>query len=169
MFLKIIGIIGILAVCGGLGLTIPTTIQLAKIDTSLNRSLRSTEQLVAVQQAVVQKNKNLDQVLTLTKQLNASLLPTVTTTSQLEKNIADIDELNQVTLHTNDEMKSSSSISGQNLGDIADYMQSLLRSINTLATSVHSLNQVVASDQTNLDQMRTATAQMDQKVPGVAG
>lgn len=169
MILKIMSVAGIVIVLGLLATTVPTTIQLSKIDISLNRSLSSTAQLVDVQNAIIQKNKSINQVVSITKQLSNNLSQAGNITKLIHKNIIAIDQINGETLNTNLQMEGLAGNSGNNLSVILQNMKSLLGAAQSLSHSIQTLDGVVQNDNNDLNQMNAATKEMNQKIPGVAG
>lgn len=169
MLIKVASVAAMVAIIGILAMTVPTTIQLSRLDSGLSQSLASTGKLVAVEKAVVSKNKSLGTLVTTAGDMEKNLQTTQTVTSVLNQNIASINQLNQETLSINQSIAKKSSASAQNLHQIATSMQTLGQATSSLAQTLSQLSAVVAKDAQALQEMKRATDQINAKVPGVSG
>ena len=167
MFVKIASVTGALVVLLLLGMTVPTTVQLTKLDVGLRSSLSSTSKLVNIESTIIQKNKSLQTLVQTAASMNHSLQVTDATTAQLQKNIASINQLNADTLHINQSIGMDAKSGAANLGKIASSLQQLGSSMTSLQQSLSALDRVVHQDVSNMAQMKQATHNMNSKVPGV--
>ncbi|WAH36142.1 hypothetical protein [Alicyclobacillus dauci] len=169
MLIKVVSLVAMAAMAGVLAMTVPTTFQLAKMDTGLSSSLHSTTQLVSIESSIIQKNKSLHSLIQTAHLMKAQLQVTDSVTAKLETNINTINHLNQQTLEINQSISKGANTSAQNLADIAASMSALYSATSSLSKTLQSLNGIVQGDTNNLSQMRDATAQMNSNVPGVLG
>lgn len=167
MFLKIASVTGALVVLLLLGMTVPTTVQLTKLDVGLRSSLSSTSKLVNIESTIIQKNKSLQTLVQTAASMNHSLQVTDATIAQLQTNIASINQLNADTLHINQSIGTDAKSGAGNLGKIASSLQQLGGSMISLQQSLSMLDSVVHQDVSNMAQMKQATHNMNSKVPGV--
>lgn len=165
---KILGYTGLVAVIGLLLQTMATTYYLGKINSGLNTSLQSTSQLISIQNAVIEKNQSLHDVIATTKAMDQQLQTTLQTTQGIRSNILKINEINAATLEVNGRMAVSGSNSNQSLEGISTGMGQLRQSTEALYNSLVKLNELTGRDRANLHQMKAYTDQMNQKVPGVS-
>lgn len=169
MFSKIVIFAGAVVVLLLLGMTVPTTIQLTRLDAGLSSSLQSTSKLTGIESTIIQKNKSLQTLIDTAQQMNQKLGQTDATTKQLKHNIDSINQLNAETLHINQSIGTESHLGAQNLAQIASSLQQLDSSMTSLQESLTSLDSIVHQDVTNMNQMKQATHDMNRKVPGVTG
>jgi type VII secretion effector (TIGR04197 family) len=144
-----------------------TTYYLAKIDVGLNSSLHSTSQLASIQQAIIDKNKALQDVVTTTKAMDGQLGVTLQTTQTIDVHIHRIDDLNVSTLKVNQGLVGLGQQSGSALTTTASSLQQFSESISKLKTYLSQLNQTIQSDVVNIHDMKAQTDTMNSKVPGV--
>jgi prefoldin subunit 5 len=167
VFGKIASVVGAIVVLGLLGMTVPTTIQLTRLDVGLRSSLSSTSKLVNIESTIIQKNKSLQTLIQTAANMNQSLQLTDATTARLQMNIASINQLNADTLHINQSIGTGAKSGAANLGKIASSLQQLGSSMSSLQQSLSALDGIVHQDVSNMDQMKQATHNMNSKVPGV--
>lgn len=167
MFLKILGYLGMAVAAGLLVQTMVTTYYLAKIDSGLNTSLDSTGSLITIQEAIIDKNHAVKDVITTTKQMDKQLEGTLAVTQGIRTNIKLINDFNAATLDLNQNMVTSGSASGQSLQTISSGMGQLKQSTEQLFNALVNLNQITTQDRNNLRQMKSYTEQMNNKIPGV--
>lgn len=167
MVLKIFGYLGMAIVVGLLIQTMVTTLYLSKIDTGLTTSLQTTTQLAGIEQAVIDKNKSLSDIVSTSKQMDQQISTALSSTKQIQGNIHTIDSLNGSTLTANHNTVSYGNQSGATLGLIANNMQQLKQSIAALLASITKLDGWAKQDRNDISQMKQATDEMNQKVPGV--
>lgn len=168
MLVKVLGYVGMAAVVGLLVQTMATTFYLAKIDQGLSTSLDSTSQLITIQQAIIEKNQSLQDVINTTHQMDSQLLLTLKATQGIRTNILQINQLNGASLELNQGMTVSGKESNVSLGSISAGMAQLKQSTEQLYNSLARLSQFTKQDSANLHQMKLYSDQMNQKVPGVA-
>jgi hypothetical protein len=166
---KVLGTIGVVALFGVLAQTLMTTYYLAKIDIGLNSSLDSTRRLVAVEQAIIDKNKTLGTVIRQTEQMDSQLGQTLQQTLTIEQHIFRINELNAATLTINRNMAQVGGTGAQTLADITNTMTNLNQATLSLGNYLMALRQVVMQDRQNMDLMKQYTDEMNQKTPEVGG
>lgn len=164
---KLASYIGMVVTLGILVDLMTTTFELARVDKGLNSSLTSTSQLVSIEQAVTKKNAALPGVLKTTDEMNGQLRGIESTTASTRKNIDLIAALNAGTLQLNVEQAAIASNSGKALGAVITDLAQLERATSSLGTELGTLDHVVQQDRANLDQMKSDTATMNQKTPGV--
>lgn len=169
MIFKISSLVVLVAVVGLLAMTMPTTVQLARMDVGLRSSLRSTSQLVGIETAVVQKNKSIAKLAETSADMEKGLQVTQQTTSTLEHNIELIDQLNRSTLSINQTIASGAKASADHLASIASNMTALDASTTKLEATLQTLNSIVQQDNNSMSNMKQATASMNDKIPGVVG
>jgi hypothetical protein len=166
---KVLGTIGVVALFGVLVQTLVTTYYLAKIDIGLNSSLDSTRRLVAVEQAIIDKNKTLGTVISQTQKMDQQLGQTLQETLTIEQHIFRINELNGATLTINRSMAQVGSAGARTLADIGSTMAGLNQATLALGNYLAALRQVVIEDRRNMDLMRQYTDEMNAKTPEVGG
>lgn len=169
MLTKLACILGMIVGAVLLVVTVPTTIQLGKMDVGLRSSLHSTSQLVSIESAVIDKNKSLKGLITTAHQMRQQLTTTENTTTQIKQNITLINQLNSVTLKLNQNIGDQAKNSAGNLGDIENSLSALDQATSRLEQTLQSLSGIVSQDKSNLAQMQAATQSMNAKVPGVLG
>jgi hypothetical protein len=161
---KLLGL-GVLVVL--LADTMLTTNALKKIDRGLDQSLDSTSRMILVQEAIVQKNAALDDVIQTTQAMDAQLTQTLDATKNVQTHIDSIVALNAQTLEINQSLVKLGDGGHQTLGGIAKDMNSIQTSAGELYSALTRLQQTVRRDSSNLGKMRTYADQMNAKVPGV--
>ncbi|MDQ0189615.1 hypothetical protein JI721_09030 [Alicyclobacillus cycloheptanicus] len=144
-----------------------TTFELARVDKGLNTSLRTTAQLVSIEQAVNQKNAALAGVLRTTKQMSSQIATLEQAAAATRRNIVSIDQLNADTLKLNTEQQAISTNSAQALGKVIGGLTSLEKATASLGQSVSALDKVIQQDRANLDALKADTDTMNRKTPGV--
>ncbi len=164
---KLVSYIGMVVALGILVDLMTTTFELARVDKGLNSSLQSTSQLVSIEQAVTKKNAALPGVLKTTEQMNGQLKGIASTTAATRNNINLIASLNAGTLQLNIEQAAIASNSGKAIGAVIQDLAQLQKATSSLGKELASLDHVIQQDRANLDQMKSATATMNQKTPGV--
>ncbi len=169
MIWKILGYTAMGVLTAVLAVTVHSTIALARVDTGLNRSLSTTSELAGIEQSIIQKNEALGSVIQTANAMNVRLSETLAATRAIDKNIHSINRLNDETLTKNKQMAAGTDSSGQILTKIAEHAKQLQAYINALNTYLSTLNQVTASDRSNLAAMEQNTQTMDSKTPGVSG
>lgn len=169
MVKRVLYIAGLVTTLGLLGMTVPTTVQLMKIDHGLSTSLSATSKLVAVQSSIIEKNTHLKSVIDTANDMSKHLQVTRTTTDAIEQNIAKIDALNYQTLLLNRAMTQSAAQSGTSLRAISSEMSSLHEATNALAQTLQTLKQSLMQDAANLSAMEQDVRGMNAKTPGVTG
>ncbi|GMA62541.1 hypothetical protein NZD89_22450 [Alicyclobacillus fastidiosus] len=169
MMFKIGSLVVLVAAVGLLATTIPTTVQLARMDVGLRSSLHSTSQLVGIEAAVVQKNKSIGKLVETSADMEEGLQVTKQTTSSLDQNIEMINQLNQSTLSINQSISNGARASADHLASIASNMSALDTSTKGLEATLQALDGIVQQDNNSMSQMKQATASMNDKIPGVLG
>jgi len=169
MLKKVAYISGMVATLGLLGMTVPTTLQLMKIDHGLSNSLQATSVLVSIQTSIIQKNAHLHTVISTANDMSERLQLTLKTTRSIRQNIDAINHLNKETLELNEAMTKAAANSGGSLGSIAKEMSALYRSTSMLNQTLTSLNEAISSDARNLTAMQQDVSNMNTKTPGVTG
>jgi uncharacterized protein YoxC len=167
MRLKLLGYLGLAGLIGLLIQTMVTTYYLSKIDTGLTVNLQTTKQLIGIEHAINEKNKALQEVASTATQMDLQLNGTLQTTKEIHANINQIDQLNDATLQANQSMVTLGAQTGQTLNGISQNMEQLKQSLEALSDSLSKLYDWTNQDRNNMAQMKQATDNMNQKVPGV--
>ena len=168
MIMKVLGYVGMALVIGLLVQTMMTTYHLMRIDSGLKESLESTERLVEIQEAIIEKNDALAGVVETTKKMDAQLQATLGATKQVHANITQINELNAATLEVNKGMAVLGAHTGTGLQDVSGGLGTLNSSVNELKKALEELGLLIRDDRSNLAKIRSYTEQMNRKVPGVS-
>ncbi|MBL0385282.1 hypothetical protein JJB07_01370 [Tumebacillus sp. ITR2] len=161
---KILGL-GVLIVL--LADTMLTTHALKKIDRGLDQSLDSTSRMIQIQEAIVQKNAALDDVIQTTQVMDTQLSATLTATQNVQTHIDTIVQLNDQTLKINQSLAGLGGDGQKTLEGISTDMGKLHTSAGELYTALTKLQATVKRDSTNMAAMRGYADQMNAKVPGV--
>lgn len=167
MIRKILGYLGMVAVAGVLAQTMVTTYYLAQIDHGLNSSLKSTKDLIQIQNSIVHKNQALQGVVNTTQDMAGRLDATLQETNMIDQHIHMINALNAQTLAINHGLVTIGNQSGQTLSNVANNMQQLSQETAGLNNSITRLDQLIQQDRANMDRMKAYADQMNSKTPGV--
>ncbi|MDP9727727.1 hypothetical protein FY534_12825 [Alicyclobacillus sp. TC] len=159
---------GTVAILAVLGVMLPTTVQLTRLNLGLNSSLRSTQQLVIAEQEIVTKNKSLPLLVQTAEKMTQRIEATVTETGAIHDNIVRINQLNSDVLAMNQAMMSPTGESAATLAKVNANLLAITEAAQQMQQSVASLDQVLGQDASNLSQIETATQTMNQKVPEVS-
>lgn len=164
---KVLGYLGMLVIAGVLGQTMVTTYYLAQIDQGLNSSLKSTNNLIQIQNSIVHKNQALQNVVSTTSEMAKQLTATLQQTVIIDQHIHSIDALNADTLAINRGLVTIGNQSGQTLSSVTGNMRQLTQVTQGLNNSITRLDQLIQQDRANMDLMKSYADQMNQKTPGV--
>lgn len=159
--------VGMCAVVALLLQQMVTTYYLAKIDTGLNSSLRSTASLATIESAIIDKNHALRDVVATTQGMDRQLGDTLQATQTIDAHIHKIDDLNGATLQINQGLVKLGQQGGASLTTSAASLRDFSTSMAQLKASLSQLDQTIQSDASNLHDMKAQTDTMNRKVPGV--
>ncbi|SFS99852.1 hypothetical protein [Marininema halotolerans] len=168
MLRKTLSIFGILLLSGFLLNGITMTQNMKKLHTGLKDNLLSIQRLNHVQTAVINKNKELNQMLATLDQVNGQLDKTITKTNQTLTELSKVEAVNQDTLELNDQMVSRSVETNKNIKQVHTSLKELSPYMVQINTMLATLNSTSRKDIDHLNTMLRSADQLDRKTPGVS-
>lgn len=165
--LKVLGYVILGGMTVALAQTLMTTVNLVRVDSGLNSSLKSTRELVQLNHAIIHNNQSLPQVVKESKQASHQLKTTLLATNKVAQNIKAINKLNSKTLGLNQEIAHSGTNNAQSLQQIVDSTKALKSSLQQVKQNLQTLKSITDADRQYLNSMRQSANTMNKKTPGV--
>ncbi|MFC4766563.1 hypothetical protein [Effusibacillus consociatus] len=162
---SVLSTIGTVVVAGLMIQSIVMTSTMKKLDTGMNENLKSTKQLLSVQQEIQEKNNVLNQSLQTTKALNDKFGESVAKAQQIDSLVAQVVAANSQIMQLNQQNVGLTGASGQQLTKIKQTLTQLLESNNTLKNYLSQLKQTTDSDVYWLGEIKKSSDNLNRKMP----
>ncbi|MBA4494501.1 hypothetical protein ACFO25_18825 [Paenactinomyces guangxiensis] len=167
MFRKALSIFAMLLLSGLLINGMTMTQQLKKIHASLEDNIESIEQLNRVQASIIQKNNELNQMVTTLEQIDQGLTETTNKTNRTLSFLSSVVDYNADTLHLNNQMVNFSMQSKQQIHDVQSALSELSPSLTKLDQMLKQMSTMATKDKQHLDQILKSTKNLNSKTPRV--
>jgi hypothetical protein len=164
---KFLKILSILALSGLLINSITMTQQMKKIESSLEDNLESIQKLNLVQASIINKNKELGQMIITLDQLDKNLDDVIGKTGKTLTLLTEVVNYNSGSLALNEEMENSSKTAGAQISAVNSSMSKLSPYLSDLDQLLKQLAATAKKDEQHLNDIYHSTKELNQKTPGV--
>jgi methyl-accepting chemotaxis protein len=164
---KFLKILAILALSGLLINSITMTQQMKKIESSLEDNLESIQKLNLVQASIINKNKELGQMIITLDQLDKNLDDVIGKTGKTLTLLTEVVNYNSGSLALNEEMENSSKTAGAQISAVNSSMSKLSPYLSDLDQLLKQLAATAKKDEQHLNDIYHSTKELNQKTPGV--
>jgi chromosome segregation ATPase len=164
---KFLKILSILALSGLLINSITMTQQMKKIESSLEDNLESIQKLNQVQASIINKNKELGQMIITLDQLDKNLDDVIGKTGKTLTLLTEVVNYNSGSLALNEEMENSSKTAGAQISAVNSSMSKLSPYLSDLDQLLKQLAATAKKDEQHLNDIYHSTKELNQKTPGV--
>lgn len=167
MLKKTFSILAVLLLSGLMINGITMTQQLKKIHASMEANIEALEELNQVQGGIIEKNQELNHMLTTLEQIDQGLTDTKGKTERTLSLLSTVVDYNADSLRLNNQMVRSSNLSKQQIHTLQSALSELSPYLKDLNQMLKQLAVTAGRDQQHLTQILKSTETLNSKTPGV--